>query len=385
MSKQRPIAFLSSHHGTGACETLWLETAARMAQGGRPVCGMVCWKKHDHNRAAPLLDAGGAFRFLQPSLGTYMGKVMNRFLPYGRLAFSRFQRELRTFRPSLVTISQGNDISALPWMEATAQAGLPYTLVTHGVVPSEWADDDVNDRLRTALLAAKKTFWVSHRNREDIEWQIGCHLPNAQMIWNPLRWDRNLILPWPDAAAPKLRLACVSRLQVRSKGHDLLLRALATQEWSNRDWLLTFYGEGENRRALEGLANFLGISSKVRFAGHIADLIPIWQDCHWLAQPSRHEGMPMSLIEALLAGRPALVTDVAGHSEVIRDGENGIVAAAPTVMELQKALERVWQRQAEWPAMGQSAAQRIREQMPADPVGAYFDAIQSLVPQSAQP
>jgi len=88
--------------------------------------------------------------------------------------------------------------------------------------------------------------------------------------------------------------------------------------------------------------------------------------------------MPMSLIEALMAGRPSLVTDVAGHAEVVTDGHNGLVAASASVPALSEALERLWAARALSPAMGAAAAKSIRLQMPADPVGAHVEQLLRL-------
>ena len=55
--------------------------------------------------------------------------------------------------------------------------------------------------------------------------------------------------------------------------------------------------------------------------------------------PSRFEGLPLALVEAMLCPRPAVVTNVAGNTEVIEDGETGFVAAAPTAGHLDEAME----------------------------------------------
>jgi glycosyltransferase involved in cell wall biosynthesis len=81
--------------------------------------------------------------------------------------------------------------------------------------------------------------------------------------------------------------------------------------------------------------------------------------------------MPLSLVEALMCGRPALVTDVAGHAELITDGENGFVAEAASVRHIDEALQRAWAQRENWRTMGQTAAQRIRQQAPADPVADF--------------
>jgi glycosyltransferase involved in cell wall biosynthesis len=167
----------------------------------------------------------------------------------------------------------------------------------------------------------------------------------------------------------------VARLQTRPKGHDLLLQALAQPQWRERPLHLTFFGDGENRQGLERLAAYLGIADRIQFAGHVDSIHQIWRDHHMIAQPSRNEGMPVSLVEALLCGRPALATDVAGHAELITDGENGFLASAATANHIAEALERAWHRRDEWCAMGEIAYHRIRQMVPEDPAAAFAQQI----------
>ncbi|MDC1505577.1 glycosyltransferase [Winogradskyella sp.] len=68
--------------------------------------------------------------------------------------------------------------------------------------------------------------------------------------------------------------------------------------------------------------------------------------------PSDGEGLPISLIEAAISGRTAVVTDVGGNTEIIVDNETGFVACAPTPHSFSEALERAWKRKEEWEEMG---------------------------------
>jgi glycosyltransferase involved in cell wall biosynthesis len=117
---------------------------------------------------------------------------------------------------------------------------------------------------------------------------------------------------------------------------------------------------------------------QVTFCGHISHVADVWKTHHLLVLPSRYEGLPLSLVEAMLCGRAAVVTDVAGNAEVITDNETGFIAEAPTVLHLDSALERAWNRREEWAAMGAEAARRIRRQMPRDPVGIFTDTLLRL-------
>jgi glycosyltransferase involved in cell wall biosynthesis len=170
-------------------------------------------------------------------------------------------------------------------------------------------------------------------------------------------------------------MACVARLQTRAKGHDLLLQAFAAPQWRDRPLHLTFFGDGENRRGLEKLASLLGLDTQISFGGHVSRVQDIWRDHHLIAQPSRNEGMPLSLVEALMCGRPALVTDVAGHAELITDGVNGFIAEAASVQHIGQALERAWDGRTGWQEMGRSAYERIRLDIPCDPAADFVRRI----------
>lgn len=272
--------------------------------------------------------------------------------------------------PDVIVFSEGNDISALPFMEQAKSQGVPYQIVTHGVNPAAWPDDDTADRLRPAFTSATRTYWVSARNIEEFEHHIGARLRNAEVVRNPVKVDRDAPFNWPVEDGT-WRMACVARLQTRAKGHDLLLQAFAAPQWRDRPLHLTFFGDGENRRGLEKLNQLLGLSSQVSFGGHVSAVQHIWRDQHLIAQPSRNEGMPLSLVEALMCGRPALVTDVAGHAELVTEGENGFVAEAASVLHIGQALERAWNKRHCWQTMGGLAYERIRRDIPSDPSAGF--------------
>jgi len=95
--------------------------------------------------------------------------------------------------------------------------------------------------------------------------------------------------------------------------------------------------------------------------------------------PSRYEGLPLVIVEAMLCGRPVVATNVAGHSEVIEDGVVGFLADAPTVASIANALERLWERRSEAEQMGKAAAVRIRQLVPPDPIKVFSGKIKKLL------
>ena len=96
------------------------------------------------------------------------------------------------------------------------------------------------------------------------------------------------------------------------------------------------------RDGLERMTRQFGISDRVVMAGHIP-VDKIWTENEVLVMPSRYEGLPLAIVEAMLCGRTIVATDVAGNSEIIDDGVTGFLAKAPTPPALLEALERLWE------------------------------------------
>lgn len=370
------ILFLSSHHGSGAAESLWLETAEHLAKEGHPVAAAINWARINESRLQPLKNAGvHPVHLFRPSLPW---RLYRKFRGPGK-AELRMARKLAGpgGNTSLVLVSQGNDHSCLPWLESFQALQIPTCVVTHGIIASDWPSDVVSERLKMVFEAAVASFWVSKRNQTDFEHQIGSRLASGEVVWNPVKVTERSPLAWPNHD-DTLRMACVARLQVRPKGHDLLLQALALPHWRERPLHLSFFGTGENRKGLAKLARLLNIADRVTFHGHVEDVRNIWANHHLIAQPSRNEGMPLSLVEALICGRPALATDVAGHAELITEGVNGFMAEAPTVRHLDEALQRAWEQRQKWEEMGRLASARILHDMPTDPVKAFAQRLKQL-------
>jgi glycosyltransferase involved in cell wall biosynthesis len=218
--------------------------------------------------------------------------------------------------------------------------------------------------------------FVSDRNRELLEDQIGQKLTKAVLVRNPYNVSHDARPSWPDTS-PDWRMACVARLDPVAKGQDLLFHVLAQDKWRARNLGVTLYGTGRCERNLRQLAERLGLH-RVEFKGHVPDVEKIWAENHALVLPSRYEGTPLALVEAMLCGRPAIVTDVAGNTELIEHGVSGFVACAPTTTLLDKALEEAWQHRDEWQEIGSRARQRVVAMLPADPVQRFCDRLLAL-------
>jgi glycosyltransferase involved in cell wall biosynthesis len=118
------------------------------------------------------------------------------------------------------------------------------------------------------------------------------------------------------------------------KGYDLLLRALPGLTPAR----LVLVGDGPRRPALEALAVELGVAERLQITGWVDDAPARLGDFDVFALPSRWEGMPLGILEAMHAGLPVVACDVGSVSEVVKEGQTGYVVQAEDVASLQNRL-----------------------------------------------
>jgi glycosyltransferase involved in cell wall biosynthesis len=118
------------------------------------------------------------------------------------------------------------------------------------------------------------------------------------------------------------RLLAMGRLH-RNKGFDIALRALALLPGAH----LSVAGEGPERDALEALARDLGVADRVDFLGWRSDIGALLAANDIFVCSSRHEPLGNIVLEAWSAGRPVVAAAAQGPSELISDGQNGLLVA----------------------------------------------------------
>ncbi|MCA9001451.1 MAG: glycosyltransferase, partial [Planctomycetes bacterium] len=136
---------------------------------------------------------------------------------------------------------------------------------------------------------------------------------------------------------PKRPTLALIGLVYGAKGQDLAIEALS--DASLGDWQLLCVGPGEASE-FEGLARKLGVVDRVRFTGARSDIARVLASVQGLILPSRWEGMPYVVLEAMAAGCPVLAHPVDGARDVVVDGETGVLCRGISV----PALIEGWQR-----------------------------------------
>ncbi len=231
----------------------------------------------------------------------------------------------------------------------------PYVII--GQLSSEDGKEITDNEaihLRKIYADAEKIFFVSQRGYQNACKRIDAAIPNGQVIRNPVNISSLNTEPFP--ASVTAQLAMVGLLRIVHKGQDIALRALAGEAWKNRDWHLNIYGSGEDEALLRQLVHDLHLQNRVSFHGRVQDIRQLWATNQLLLMPSLMEGMPLAVVEAMICGRPAVVSDVGGHAEWIEEGVQGWIASPPA--DFGDALEKAWAQQAQWEEIGQQAHRR---------------------------
>jgi glycosyltransferase involved in cell wall biosynthesis len=151
--------------------------------------------------------------------------------------------------------------------------------------------------------------------------------------------DRSAFRKQNNIPADVPLVGIVGRL-VPVKNHELFFQVASLVAQQNPDVHFAIVGDGERRAELESLAHSLNLTDRVHFTGWIKDPAPVYAALSALVLCSKNEGLPVSLIEAMAAGVPAISTAVGGASDLLDDGRLGAVVPPEDPSALAQAILR---------------------------------------------
>jgi glycosyltransferase involved in cell wall biosynthesis len=341
------IGFISTWDGPGwgGSEELWAATALDAVNLGHEVFVSVVRGSDQSPKLDELQQRGG--------------KILRRPNRMQRSSFGAVSnyRDLFKTDPDVIVISQGwsfDFVLRSDLLELLYVVPIPFVLLSqfNENLPI-LGDDHRREHVSNVLSRAFRVLFVANQNRIDAERQLARQIPNSDLVLNPVNLSDRSYVRWPESRTA--RFASVARLDTKCKGQDILIEALSTDQWKQRDWRLTLYGSGTDERYLRSLVELFGLRERITFAGHQSDVRAIWTQEQVLVMFSRAEGSPLALVEAMLCGRPAIVSDVGGNQEWVTERQTGFVAEAPVIGLARAALERAWSARPSWNSMGVQA------------------------------
>lgn len=287
-----------------------------------------------------------------------------------RRGAARLSELFAAARPgSVIIVAQ---VWAMEWVRLADTAGLRVVAMSHESYGAT--------RRSTRYRRVKEHYADADRmlvlTAEDADAWARDGMTNVDYIPNPLH-----VTP---AVHPVLDLpvvACVGRLSYE-KGVDLLLEAWEPISARRPEWRLRIYGSGPDEEELRARA--AGMES-VEFRGVVADVGEALAEASVFALPSRAEGFPMSVLEAMAYGLPTVAFDCApGVRALIEDDRGGVLVEPGDTAAFAAALDRLIEDPEARRALGAEARASVLRFHP-DAVLARWDRLFDLLHRDLPP
>lgn len=342
----------------GGSEELWADMAAEALKEGHEVFVSALKCGPPHPKTVNLLQHGAKLfyrrGFVKPGI-SFLQRIFRKGLIILANKLQNPFHRLFKERPDVIfyvgtSYSIGEDVLLLKALDKTPAALYINCNLNHDV---RGFGGTRYDLINAAYQRAKKVLFVSEGNLEIARRHLCSNIDNAMVVRNPVNLSNIGILPFPKEET--VHFAMVGILVTDHKGQDLVLGALRQEQWRDRKWHLNIYGAGLDEGYLKQLTAFFGLNDRVTFHGKVNDIKEVWKKNSLLLMPSRQEGMPLAVVEAMVCGRPSVLTDVGGHREWVTEGQQGFISPGATVRSMADAMERAWEKRADWEKMGIAA------------------------------
>ncbi len=242
-------------------------------------------------------------------------------------------------------------IQHFPMLEAFSLPARILGIKTIIITEHTHYDISINPRLKNKTIKyaeqVSMTTVVHNKLLSYFKDDLSCKTDNFTVIENGV--DQNLYLPKAKdqsflkkigVDADSLLMTCVARLHP-DKDHENLLKALHLihdkLKSNNVNWYLVLIGGGSQETNLKQLATKYGLSNNIIFLGDRSDVQNILHNFDLFILPSKTEGLPIVLLEAMACEIPCIATDVGGISELYVEG-GGVVVPPRNHSALSKAI-----------------------------------------------
>lgn len=340
----------------GGSEELWVKVAGYSLEQGHQVSISVKNWQPLHTKITGLVNKGAQLHTRKIELSK---TIIQRIIK--KVSASKKNKQwlwLLKEQPEAVVINMGGPFDVLYHPELLHilwDSKISYYIIQQFNFEHLVLNEHNRTLAKQAFTQAKKVYFVAERNKQVAERTLATSFTNAELVSNPANLQKLEYLEYPQLPNSQYQLAVVARLDVAYKGHDILLNVLASEKWKSRNWALNLYGKGPDTEYIKALVQHYQLTDKVFLHGSVQDIASIWKHNHLLVLPSIAEGTPLSLIEAMVCGRTAIVTNVGGNTNLVENNLNGFVVTYPSINALDESLETAWAKKNEWESLGKAA------------------------------
>lgn len=378
MGEAKKILFTTENVTWGGSELLWTKTISELANQDCVIVVCVNQKLQLPDWINTLEAQKRIFIYKNPiSELSMINRIINKFFPHKFRIKPKNRRQefILEFKPDLLVINQGFNFNSVDLMVFAQQFKINYVTISHAVNEGMWPNLLLRKKMLLGFSNAKMNYFVSQDNIELTQVQLGFKLENCEVIRNPFNVPFNVDLEYPQQE--NYHLACVGRYDFYAKGQDVLLRVLSQEKWKKRNLIINFYGEGNDLENLKDLIQLYEIKNVI--VHPFTKTVDIWKNNQALLLSSRFEGLPLVLVEAMLCKRFAIITNVSGNKELIRDNLTGFIAAAPRLEYIDEAMERAWHIRENWQKIGKEARQELIKSIPENPALVFANKLSVIL------
>ena len=319
------IGFYSCMSGMpwGGSEELWWRTARLLQIGGCEVVVNYKWWPTTAKQLVQLQDSGGNVYMRNEPKTFWQRKVEQTKKMFGQPSNGKPRNWLEDTRPEAVLVTLGFHPDRIDVATDCLELGIPYAINVQCASNTFFIHSDCLDEYRAWYQNAQKVFFVSEENRIKMENNLAIKLENYEIVANPFNMKPNEVPEYPSEE-DGLSVACVGRLHFQSKGQDVVVAVFNQDKWKQRNLKVNFYGADQgNRRQLEDLIALYGLQDQLSYQGYKNNITEIWAENHALLLPSRYEGAPLVIVEAMLCNRIAIATNIGRNRELLEEGVTG--------------------------------------------------------------
>ena len=143
-----------------------------------------------------------------------------------------------------------------------------------------------------------------------------------------------------------------------NKNHQIVLRALSI--CNNKKLVYLICGEGFLKTELKNLSKELMIENQVKLLGYRTDIIEIMKIADVFVHPSKREGLPVALMEAMACNLPIIASNVRGNTDLVENNINGFVCNVNKIETYVEALNLMYENKVLLKKMGENNLERIQ-------------------------
>lgn len=196
----------------------------------------------------------------------------------------------------------------------------------------------------------------------------------GQIVLIPNGVDTRRFRPREQYADARDRIVCAGRL-IAGKGIDTLIEAFAQLRSDLPGLRLDIVGDGPQRGSLVEKAAEAGCRDAVSFHGEVQDVERFFDNRCVFVQPSLSEGMSNVILEAMACGLPVVATRAGASPDIVRDGANGVLVDAGSIVQIRGALHRVISDEDFARRLGTKARKTIEENYAIDIVAERYSEL----------